>query len=64
MSEQNQELIDEIRGRLDAVPRGAVIDSLAWATELAYGYSNAVSDIRKLVRSEASAARGVILGDD
>ncbi len=63
MSEQNQALIDEIKGRMGAVPRGAIVDSLVWATELAYGYSCAVSDVRELVRSEADAA-SVILVDD
>jgi hypothetical protein len=57
VSEKNQELIDEIRGRVGTVPRGAVIDSLTWATELCSGDTNAVSDIRELVRLEADAAR-------
>ena len=62
MSKQNnREMIGEIRFRMGAVPRGGAIDSLVWATELAYGYSRAVSEVRELVRSEADAATVMLL---
>ena len=63
MSEQNREMIGEIRVRMGTVPRGAGIDSLVWATELAYGYSCAVFEVRELVRSEADAATVMLLDD-
>ena len=59
MSKQNnREMIGEIRFRMGAV---GAIDSLVWATELAYGYSRAVSEVRELVRSEADAATVMLL---
>jgi hypothetical protein len=60
---EDQELIGEIRRRLRVLPKGAIIDSLAWATALgSSGYSNTVPEIGALVRAEGAAA-GVSLVD-
>jgi hypothetical protein len=62
MSEQqNREIMGDIKIHLGSLPRGAAIDSLALATEMAYRYSCEVSEVRKLVRWEADAARVVLL---
>jgi hypothetical protein len=63
VSVQNQHLINDIRGHLGNVPRGAVIDPLQEVAELAYCYSCEESGVRELFRSEARL-RGVILVDD
>jgi hypothetical protein len=62
MTDQIQDLVEEICRRMSEVPKGTIIDSLAWATSLGSGYSTPVEEIRHLVQIEAAAA-GIVVRD-
>ena len=62
MTDQIQDLIEEICRRMSKVPRGTIINSMGWATSLGSGYLSPVEEIRHLVQIEAAAA-GVVVRD-